>query len=219
MIERLVKAHGDLMTLLHVSIDHVPAEGLLLAFAISVIWVVVRAIALIKASPEARGVPAPAEQGMLPVPAGRMSMIVVAQDRTSAPLHLRFTLSDPTITLLRIEIANQLDKRAECAECVKEGTGVFVTTVVPKVVQRWYNANPYWDGETKQLPIRASFMTNGQAVCRTIWVRMRPRMIANSGLPDVNDFAWFLEGPCSSVRPILLPVRANQTSGTTRRAS
>ena len=199
------------MTLLHVSIDHVPAEGLLLAFAIGVIWVVVRAISLIKASPEAPGGPTPAEQGMLPVPAGRMSMIVTGQDRTSAPLHLRFTLSDPTITLLRIEIANQLDRRAECAECVKECTGVFVTTVEPKVVQRWYNANPYWDGETKQLPIRASFMTNGQAVCRTIWVRMGPRIIASSRLPDVNDFAWFLEGPCSSVRPILLPARANQT--------
>jgi hypothetical protein len=218
MIQRPLK-RGDLMTLLHVIIDHVPAEGLLLAFTIGVIWVVVRAIALIKASPEAGGGRTQPGQGMLPVLTGRMSMIVAGQDRTSAPLHLRFTLSDPTITLLRIEIANQLDKRAECAECVKEGTGVFVTTVVPKVVQRWYNANPYWDGETKQLPIRASFMTNGQAVCRTIWVRMRPRMIANSGLPDVNDFAWFLEGPCSSVRPMLLPVRANQTSGTTRRAS
>ena len=116
-------------------------------------------------------------------------MIVAGQDRTSAPLHLRFTLSDPTITLLRIEIANQLDKRAECAQCVKEGTGVFLTTADPKVVQRWYNANPYWDGETKQLPIRACFTTNGSAICRTIWVRMRPQMIASSGVPDVNDFA------------------------------
>jgi hypothetical protein len=108
--------------------------------------------------------------------------------------------------LLRIKIENQLDKRAECVECVKECTGVFVTTVEPKVVQRWYDANPYWDGETKQLPIRASFMTNGRAVCRTIWVRMRPRIIAAAGLPDVNDFAWFLEGRCSTVRPILFPV-------------
>jgi len=208
------------MTLLHVIFDHVPAEGLLLlAFTIGVIWVVVRAVALTKAWPKARCGPTQAEQGILPVPAGRMSMIVAGQDRTNAPLHLRFTLSDPDITLLRIEIANQLDKRAECAQCVKEGSGVFVTKVEPKVVQRWYNANPYWDGETKQLPIRATFMTNGRAICSTIWVRMRPRMIASSGLPDVNDFAWFLEGPCSSVRPTPLPARANQTSGITRLAS
>jgi hypothetical protein len=156
-----------------------------------------------KASPEATGGATKAEQEIIPVLAGRLSMIVAAQDRMSAPLHLRFTLSDPTITLLRIEIANQLDKGAECAQCVNEGAGVFATTVDSKVVQRWYNANPYWDGETKQLPIRAFFMTNGRAAYQTLWVRMSPRTMVCSGLPDVDDFAWFLGGPCSTARPAL----------------
>ena len=191
------------MTLLHVSIDHVPTEGLLLVFAIGLIWFVFRAIALMKASPEATVDPTSAEQEIIPVLAGRLSMIVDAQDRASAPLHLRFTLSDPTVTLLRIEIANQLDKGTECAQCVKECPGVFVTTVEPKVVQRWYDASPYWDGETKQLPIRAFFMTNGRAAFQTVWVRMSPRTIACSGFPDVDDFAWFVGGPCSTARPAL----------------
>jgi hypothetical protein len=133
-------------------------------------------------------------------------MIVAAQDRTSDPLNLRFTVPDPAVTLLRIELANQLDKRAGTAQCVKEAPRVFVATVEPKVVQRWYNANPYWDGETKQLPIRVSFITNGQAGCQTVWAVMSARTMPSSGLPDVSDFEWFLKGPCSKAHPTLAPI-------------
>ena len=84
---------------------------------------------------------------MFPVLTLRLSIIVAAQARTSDPLNLRFTLSDPGVTLLQIELANQFNKGAGTAQCVKEAPRIFVATVEPKVVQRWYNANPYWDGE------------------------------------------------------------------------
>ncbi len=109
---------------------------------------------------------------------------------------LHFTLSDPAVALFRIEIPNQLDKEARIAQCAKEAPRVFVATVEPKVIQRWYNANPYWNGEMKQLPIRVFLRTQGHAWCQTIWVAMRPRMKLCSRLPDVSDFEWFLEGPC-----------------------
>lgn len=80
---------------------------------------------------------------------------------------------------------------------------IFLAEVEPKVIQRWYNANPYWNGETKQLPIQVFFLTDGEAACRTIWVTMCPRTIRRSGPSDVGDSAWFLEGPCLIANPRL----------------
>ncbi len=191
------------MALIAFSIDPVVVEEVLLC-AIGTIATAVGVIALVKAAPRASSGPAEAEQGMISLPAGRLSMIVAAQDRMSNPLNLRFTFNDPSVTLLRIELANQLDKGTKTSQCVKEAPRIFVATVEPKTVQRWYNANPYWYGETKQLPIRAFYTTHEQAACRTIWVRMSPRKMANAELPDVSDFSWFLEGPFSGTRPTLV---------------
>jgi hypothetical protein len=190
------------MTLIQVSIDPVVMEGLF-AGMIGTIAAVVGAIALIKATAQARGGPTKAEQGMISVLAGRLSMKVAAQNGMSDPLNLHFTLSDPAVTLLRIEIPNQLDKGARIAQCVKEAPRVFVATVEPKVIQRWYNANPYWSGETKQLPIRLFLRTKGHAGCQTIWVTMSSRTMPTSVLPDVSDFEWLLEGPCSRTHSTL----------------
>jgi hypothetical protein len=191
------------MALIQVNIDPVLVEEILLG-TIGAIASVVGAILVMKATPHARGSPTRAEQGIVPGLTGRLSMIVSAQNRTSDPLNLRFALSDPRVTLLRIEIANQLDKEAGTAQCVEAVPRIFVATVEPNVIQRWYNANPYWDGETKQLPIRVSFKTNGQAASRTIWVRMSPRPMPKSRLRDDGDFVWFLEGPCSRTLPTLV---------------
>ena len=188
-----------------VSVDPVVVEEILIG-TIGAIAALVGAIAVMKAALPAKGTITRSEERMHSVAAGRLSMIVAAQDRTSDPLNLRFTVPDPAVTLLRIELANQLDKRAGTAQCVKEAPRVFVATVEPKVVQRWYNANPYWDGETKQLPIRVSFITNGQAGCQTVWAVMSARTMPSSGLPDVSDFEWFLKGPCSKAHPTLAPI-------------
>jgi hypothetical protein len=197
------------MTLIHVSIDPVLVEELLLG-TVGAVASVIGAIAVLKAASHDRGSPTKSEQGMLPVLAGRLSMTVAAQDRMSDPLNMRFSVSDPAVTLLRIELANQLDKGVGIARCIGEAPRIFVAAVEPKIVQRWYNANAYWDGETKRLPIRVFLLTNGRAACRTIWVAMRPRAIPSSGLSDVNDFAWFLEGPCSRALPQVarMPSRA-----------
>ncbi len=188
------------MILIQVNIDPVVVEELLIG-TIGAIGAIVGAIAVVKVAIQASGSSTKAEHGILSVPKGRLSMIVAAQDRASDPLNLHFTVPDPAVTLLRIELANQLDKKAGTAQCVKEAPRVFVATVEPKVVQRWYNANPYWDGETKQLPIRVSFVTNGQAGWQTVWATMSARTVPSSGLPDVNDFEWFLKGGCSKANP------------------
>jgi hypothetical protein len=197
------------MVLIQFSIDPVVVEEIVIG-TIGAIASVVGAILLIKSSRQERGGPFKAEQRAISVLARRLSMIVAAQDRMSDPLNLRFTLSDPTVTLLRVEIPNQLEKGTGNSPCVKEAPRTFVATVEPKVVLRWYNANSYWDGETKQLPIRVSFLANGLAESRTIWVRMSPRPMSGSRSHDDSDFAWFLEGPC----PRALPSLARMPSGT-----
>jgi hypothetical protein len=200
---------GKLMALIQFRIDPVVVEEIVIG-TIGAIASVVGAILVIKSSPQDRGGPTKAGQRAISILARRLSMIVAAQDRMSDPLNLRFTLSDPAVTLLRIEIANQLDKGSGNSPCVKEAPRVFVATVEPKVVLRWYNATPYWDGETKQLPIRVSFLANGLAESRTIWVRMSPRRMSGSRFRDDSDFAWFLEGPC----PRALPSLARMPGGT-----
>jgi len=179
---------------MHFNLDTVLLVGLV--GIIGAVAIVVGATAAMEALSEARGNLRSADEELLPVQPIRLSMIVAAQDRMSEPLNLRFTLSDPAVTLLQIELPNQLDREARTAQCVKITPKVFVAEVEPKVVQRWYNANPYWDGETKQLPICVFFTGHGQAGCRTIWVTMSPVRLPSSGLLDVLDFAWYVEGPC-----------------------
>jgi len=195
---------GKLVAQMQVSIDPVVVEALLVG-TIGTIAAVVAVIAAMKGARRAIGSPTKVEQQMIPVLAGRLSMIVAAQDRMSSPLNLRFNLSDPAVTLLRIELANQLDRGAKNARCVKEAPRIFGAAVEPKVVQRWYNFNPYWDRETKKLPIQVFFRSNGQATYRTIWVTMSPCTMSSAGLSDLSDFAWFLEGPCSRALPTLVP--------------
>jgi hypothetical protein len=174
----------------------------------------IRTVALIKDSHESKRDPARSDQGSIAALAKRLSMTVAGQGRMSEPLILRFTLNDSAVTLLRIEIANQLDKGARTAQCVEVAHKIFLAEVEPKVVQRWYNANSYSDGETKQLPMQVFLRTNGQAACKTIWVNMSPHIMPSSGLPDANDFGWFLEGPASTDHPTLLLM----TSRTRKRA-
>jgi hypothetical protein len=198
----------------HVSIDPVVLEELLIG-TIGAIASVVGAIAVMKAAPRASDSLTVGRDKTHSIAARRLSMSVAAQARTTDPLNLRFTLPDPQITLLRIELANQLDKRAGSAQCIKEAPQRFVATVEPKAVQRWYNANPYWEGETKQLPIRVSYLTNGQAGCQTIWASMSPRTMPGSGPPESWDFGWFLKGPCSRAQPglSLVPNRVRARRG------
>ena len=183
-----------------ISVDPVVLEEIVIG-TIGAIASVVGAVLVLKSSPQVRSGSTNPEQRAISMLARGLSMVVAAQNRMTDPLNLRFTLSDPAVTLLRIEIANQMDKGIGNSLCVKESPKTFVATVEPKVVLRWYNANPYWDGETKQLPIRVSLMTNGQAESRTIWVRMSPRSVSGPRFRDDRDFAWFLEGPCSRSLP------------------
>jgi hypothetical protein len=194
------------MTLIEVSIGPVVIENLLLGM-MGTIAAVVGVIAATKTDRIT------ADRGILPALTER-SMTVSAQGRMSEPLILRFTVTDTAVTLLRIEVANQLDKGARTAQCVEAAQRIFLAEVEPKVVQRWYNANPYCDGETKQLPIQVFLRTNGQAACRTIWVAMSSRMMPGPALNDVSDFAWFLEGPCPRVNPA--PVQMPSRTGTDR---
>ena len=196
MLEQSNKDPERWKLMIQVSIDPVVIEELLIG-TIGAVASVVGAIAVLKAAPQASDSPTAGREKTSSVAARRLSMSVAAQARTSDPLNLRFTLPDPHITLLRIELANQLDKRVGTALCIKEAPQRFVATVEPKVVQRWYNANSYWDGETKQLPIRVSFIANGQAGWQTIWAAMSPRIMPGSSLSDAHDFGWFLKGPCS----------------------
>ena len=113
------------MTLIQVSIDPIVVEEILIG-TIGAIASVVGAIAVMKAVPRAQGSPTQAEQG------GFRSIRAAVDDRgcagkASDPLNLRFTLPDPDVTLLRIELANQLDKGAGTAQCVKEAPQEFLS--------------------------------------------------------------------------------------------
>lgn len=198
-----------LMTAIQISIDpFVVAETLL--SAVGAIAVVVGAVAAIKGSPHSGGIPAATKQGIETFPTSRLSMMVSARDKASDPLNLRFTLSDPTVALLRIEIANRLDGGAGTAQCVQASPGIFLASLEPKAVQRWYNANSYWDGETKLLPVRVFYLAKGLAACRTVWVTVSPLTLPGSERPNEGDPAWSIEGPCLKALPELAQVQMQQ---------
>jgi hypothetical protein len=140
--------------------------------------------------------PARAGKGAHSVLAAHPSMTVHAQNKMNEHLILVFKVSDPAITLFRVQLDNQLDQTVGPIQCLKIDPQIFVAAAEPKVVQRWYNANPYWNGETKRLPIRVFMGDGGHAACRTIWVMMSPGAPAGSGPTDVENFTWLLDGPC-----------------------
>jgi hypothetical protein len=140
--------------------------------------------------------PAKAGKGAHSVLAAHPSMTVHAQNKMNEHLILVFKVSDPAITLFRVQLDNQLDQTVGPIQCLKIDPQIFVAAAEPKVVQRWYNANPYWNGETKRLPIRVFMGDGGHAACRTIWVMMSPGAPAGSGPTDVENFTWLLDGPC-----------------------
>jgi hypothetical protein len=197
------------MTAIQVSIDPVLIPAILLGI-VGAIAAMIGAIAAMKAPAQTKRIGASSDQEIEAFLSGRLSLIVSAQDRASDPLKLRFTLSDPKVALLRIEIANQLDSGAGAAQCVETSPGIFVASVEPRVVQRWYNANPYWDGETKLLPIRVFYMAKGLAACRTVWVTMSPLTIPGSERPNERHPAWSIEGPFARAIPRLAHVPVQQ---------
>ena len=140
--------------------------------------------------------PARAGKGAHSVLAAHPSMTVHAQNKMNEHLVLVFKVSDPAITLFRVQLDNQLDQTVGPIQCLKIDPQIFVAAAEPKVVQLWYNANPYWNGETKRLPIRVFMGDGGHAACRTIWVMMSPGAPAGSGPTDVENFTWLLDGPC-----------------------
>ena len=140
---------------MQVSIDPGVLQWLLVA-TIGIVVAVVGVVAAIEVSRQASGSSTEADWESLLAPANRLSMTVGGVGRICDPLNLRFVLADPAVTLLRIELPNPLDRGARIAPCVKaEATPkIFMAAVEPKVIERWYNANAYWEGETKKLPIR-----------------------------------------------------------------
>ena len=119
---------------MHFSFDSVVLVGLV--GIIGAVAIVIGATAAIEAISHARSPVPTAGEELLLVQPMRLSIIVDAQGRMSEPLPLRFTLADPAVTLIQIELANQLDREARTAQCVKTSPKVFVAEVEPKVVQR-----------------------------------------------------------------------------------
>lgn len=193
------------MAPLHVSLDSTLLEGLLVG-TIGIVAATVGIIAAVAVARQARGSPAEPDQELLPVLANRLSMTVGGGGRMCDPLNLHFILTDPAVTLLRIELPNPLDKVTRTAPCMKAAPELFIAAVEPKVAERWYNANGYWKGETKKLPIRVLFTVGAHAGCRTIWVEVSPIKLENS---DDLDFAWLVKGPCSRLlsTPAFMPSR------------
>lgn len=204
------------MAPIHVNIDPVLIEGVLVG-TIGTIAATIYVKAAIAVSREAKAKRSSIEttQELPPDLANRLSMTVVGSGRVCDPLNLHFMLTDPAVTLVRIELANPLDKGAKTASCVKATDELFVATLEPKVVERWYNGNGYWKGETKKLPIAVLFTIGGHAGCRTIWVEMYPGTLGDSQLSGDASFAWFVEGPCEGPGPTAAPISTR--TGTDRR--
>jgi hypothetical protein len=70
--------------------------------------------------------------------AERVSMSVAGRNRMADPLTLKFTIENPTVTLLRIELVNKLGMLAGSVDCVPSGPLSFTATLSPEVAQRWF---------------------------------------------------------------------------------
>ena len=195
------------MAPIHVNIDPFLIEGVLVGTigTIAATICVKAAIAVSREAKAKRGSIETTQKFPLNL-ANRLSMTVSGSCRMCNPLNLHFILADSAVILSQIQLANPLDRGAKIFSCVQANPGVFVATVEPKVVERWYNANGYWQGETKKLPIAVLFTIGGHAGCRTIWVEMYPGTLENSQFSGDASFSWFVEGPCKSPVPTPAPI-------------
>jgi len=92
---------------MHFSLDPVILLGLV--SIIGAVAIVVGATAVMEAVSQTRGNLPTADEALLSVQPIRLSMIVEGRGRMTEPLHLHFTLADPAVALIQIELANPLD--------------------------------------------------------------------------------------------------------------
>jgi hypothetical protein len=105
--------------------------------------------------------------------AARVYISVTARDRIVDPLTLVFTLKDPTVSLRRIDLVNDLDMLSGTADCSSLDPLCFTAVLEEKVAQQWFDsAGSKQPVNQKQLVIRAHLLIDGREALRTFSVNM-----------------------------------------------
>jgi hypothetical protein len=105
--------------------------------------------------------------------AERVSISVNGRNRLIEPLTLVLTVKDPGVTLLRIELVNDLGMFSGMTDCLPSDPLSFIATIPPEVAQRWFGScRTGLSTNQKLAPIRAFMKIEGREVHRTFSVNM-----------------------------------------------
>ena len=120
--------------------------------------------------------------------AGKVSISVKASGFSTDPLELRFTLKDPGVKLLRIDLINRLDTPTGSADCIQVEPLIFSTTIDPQIAGAWFQAGDFHGSvDNRLLRVRAILEIEGAQTHRALSVIMsqdsRPRSSPNQWEP------------------------------------
>jgi hypothetical protein len=123
---------------------------------------------------------------------------VNAWNRTVDPLELVFTLTDPSVSLLRIELVNDSDMLSGTADCLLLDPRCFKAVLEQKVAKRWFDSGSPARQSVNQrlLVIRAHVVIDGQETLRAFSVTMFQGSQQGPEGPGSREGVFTLSGTC-----------------------
>jgi hypothetical protein len=94
--------------------------------------------------------------------AQRVSISVTGEHRMNHPLTLSLKIKDPSVTLIRVELINDVDMLSGEADCLRLDSLNFSSTVLPQVAQQWFGSCPIYQAMNRKMAyIRAIMKYRG----------------------------------------------------------
>ena len=125
---------------------------------------------------------------LLSAQAQHLSISVSAQNRTTELLEVLFTLKDSTVTLLRVDLINNVDTLSGTVDCIHTGPLTFTANVGSDAVRSWFNsADRMEPANYKMLLIRVFFKIDEQEAHRTFSAQLWQSSRQGPGGPGSSE--------------------------------
>ena len=128
--------------------------------------------------------------------ASRVSITARGDPNYGEPLRITFTLKEPNISLVYIELLNESGELFGSSACVNEAPNAFATSLEQDIARRWFNGGTQertWD--VRRLVLRATLLIGERQTHRELVVYLTSVPMRQPGGPGLA-YVLKLSGDC-----------------------
>jgi len=133
---------------------------------------------------------------VLAAAASRVSITARGDPNYGEPLRITFTLKEPNISLVYIELLNESGELFGSSACVNEAPNAFATSLEQDIARRWFNGGTQertWD--VRRLVLRATLLIGERQTHRELVVYLTSVPMRQPGGPGLA-YVLKLSGDC-----------------------